>query len=112
MLAAVSAGLTISNRESVSAEARAGALSVRMKGTTFQSERLEARAGAPVRILVKNTDPGIHSFTIQALGTDVNVNPCSEHLIDLCHVPPGEYAYVCKLFGHDQIMKGTLVVTP
>lgn len=112
VLAAVSAGLTISNRESVSAEARAGALPVRMKGTMFQSERLEARAGAPVRILVKNTDPGIHSFTIQALDTDVKVNPGSERLIELGTVPPGEYAYVCNLFGHDQTMKGTLVVAP
>ncbi len=112
VVAAVSAGLTIINRESVSAEARAGALPVRMKGTTFHSERLEARAGEPVRILVKNTDPGIHSFTIPALDTDVTVHPGSQRLIDLGHVPPGEYAYVCKLFGHDQIMKGTLVVTP
>jgi len=112
VLAAVSAGLTIINRDSVSAEARAGALPVRMKGTTFQSERLEARAGEPVRILVKNADPGMHSFTIQALGTDVKVNPGSERLVELGTVPPGEYTYVCKLFGHDQTMKGTLVVGP
>ncbi len=111
-LAALSGVLTLANRDSVAAEAKAGALPVRMKATKFEPERLEARAGQPVRILVRNSDPGTHSFTIEALDADVTVHPGSERLVELADVPPGEYAYVCKLFGHESIMKGTLVVAP
>ena len=111
-LAALSGVLTLANRDRVSAEAKAGALPVRMKATKFEPERVEARASQPLRILVRNSDPGYHSFTIAALDTDVTVNPGSERLIDLGDVPPGEYAYVCTLFGHESFMKGTLVVAP
>jgi plastocyanin len=109
-LAAVSGVLTLANRESVSAEAKAGALPVRMQATRFVPERLEASAGRPVRVLVSNGDPGTHSFTIAALDTDLNVSPGSERLVELADVPAGEYQYVCKLFGHEGTMKGTLVV--
>ena len=111
-LAALSGVLTVANRESVSAEAKAGALPVRMKATKFEQERIEARAGQPVRLLVRNADPGLHSFTIDALATDVTIAPGSERVIELGPIPPGEYAYVCKLFGHEATMKGTLVVAP
>jgi plastocyanin len=111
-LAALSGVLTVANQGSVSAAAKAGALPVRMKATKFEQERIEARAGQPVRLLVRNADPGTHSFTINALSTDVTIAPGSERVIDLGQVPPGEYAYVCKLFGHETTMKGTLVVAP
>ena len=111
-LTALSGVLTVANRGSVPAEAKAEALPVRIKATKFAQERIEVRAGQPVRLLVRNADPGLHSFTIDALATDVTIAPGSERLIDLGQVPPGEYAYVCKLFGHDQAMKGTLVVAP
>lgn len=110
-LAALSGVLTLASRESVSAEAKAGALPVRMKATKFDQERLEARSGQPVRILVRNGDPGAHSFTIEALGADVVVSPGSERLVEIANASPGEYAYHCRLFGHEGTMKGTLVVT-
>ena len=109
-LAVVSGVLTLANRDSVSAEARAGALPVRMKATKFEPERLEVPTGQSVRILVENSDPGMHSFTIEALDADVTLNPGSERLVELANLPPGEYAYVCRLFGHETTMKGILAV--
>jgi plastocyanin len=111
-LTVLSGVLTLANRESVSAQAKAGALPVRMKATKFEPERLETRTGQPVRLLVRNSDPGVHSFTIEVLATDVTITPGSERLIEIADVPPGEYAYVCKLFGHEATMKGTLAVAP
>jgi plastocyanin len=111
VLTVLSGLLTLAGRESVSAEAKAGALPVRMKATAFEPERLEVASGQSVRILVRNSDPGAHSFTIDALGVDETVNPGSERLIEIANLAPGEYAYQCTLFGHAAVMKGTLVIT-
>lgn len=112
VLAVLSVVLTLASRNSVSAEAKAGALPVRMKATTFEPERLEARTGQSLRLLVRNSDPGTHSFTVETLDMDVTISPGSERLVELADLPPGEYVYVCKLFGHESIMKGTLAVVP
>jgi len=109
-LTVMSGVLTLANRESVSAEAKVGALPVGMKSTKFEPQRLEIRAGQPVRLLIRNDDPSIHSFTSAALDMDVTVNPGSERLIELAALPPGEYSYHCRLFGHEATMKGTVVV--
>lgn len=111
-LAVLSGVLTLVNRESVAAEAKVGALPVRMKGTKFEPEWLRVRAGQSVRLLIKDSDPGAHSFVIEALDADVTVHPGSERLVEIADLAPGEYPYVCKLFGHEDFMKGVLVVVP
>lgn len=112
VLTVISGVLTLGSRDQVSAAAKAGTRSVEIKATKFVQERIEVRAGEPARLVVRNGDPGMHSFTIYALETDVVIAPRSERLIELGQVPPGEYTYVCKLFGHEQTMKGTLVAVP
>lgn len=102
--------LNLTGRESVSAEARAGAFPVRMKATRFEQERIEGRAGQPTRIVVRNSDPGVHTFTLLGQDVEVTINPGDERLIELPALPAGEYPFVCNVFGHETVMKGVLVV--
>ena len=67
----VSAVLSITERDTVSAADAAGAILVDMKDTRFEPERLEMPAGQAVRLLVTNSDFTIHTFTIEGLGIDI-----------------------------------------
>ena len=108
MLAVVSAVLTLTGRESVSAQRAAGATEVTMKKTKFEPETLQAQAGETRQVLLKNSDPGFHTFTIKALGVDAVIGPGSEKLVEIA-AAPGTYEYICTIAGHET-MKGTLEV--
>lgn len=110
VIAVLTGVLNLTGRESVSAEAKAGAFPVQMKGTRFEQERIEGRASQPTRIVVRNSDPGAHTFTLLNQDVEVSFNPGDERVLELPALPAGEYPYVCNVFGHETIMKGVLVV--
>ncbi len=98
-LMAVSGALHLTSVESVSANEKAGAISVEMKNSTFEPAQLTVPAGKPAKFVVRNRDLTVHTFTIEALGIDVKVLPGSEVLIELSSPPAGTYVYACTYGG-------------
>lgn len=94
VLAALSAVLTVSAKESVSDADAAGAdVVVDLKDFEFEKDSYEAPAGST--ILVKNSDPFLHTFTIDALGIDEEITPGSEKLITV-PAETGTYIVYCE----------------
>jgi plastocyanin len=116
VLALVSIVLTVLNAtDNLSAEERGTAtLAVSAEDTKWNVEQLEAPAGEPIRILVVNDDPILHTFTIEddAKGVDVDVKlgPWSEQIVEIDALEPGIYGYICRVEGHEEDMTGALTV--
>jgi hypothetical protein len=107
--AVVSLVLMLANTSSVS-EAEAGdAPEVTAKHTKWSVEMLSAPAGE-VRIVVKNDDPLLHTFTIEDLDIDVSLSPWSEQVVVLGDLTPGNYGFVCRVFDHETDMTGVITV--
>ena len=109
-LMVMSGVLQVIGRTSVSGEAKVGAVSVTMKNTEFAPTQLLAKVGQPAKFVVKNSDPFVHTFTIQELGISDVILGGSEKLVELDLPRAGEFEYHCVIAGHDD-MKGNLIVT-
>lgn len=93
LLAVVSAALTLTGKETVSDEDRASAdVVVTLSDFEFDEAGYDTSSGST--ILVRNDDPWLHTFTIDALDIDVALNPGSEKLIEV-PAEPGTYVLYC-----------------
>jgi plastocyanin len=90
-----SVGLTLTSRTVVSAAARAGATSVQFKNFTFAPNTLQVGAGDTVRLVVKNDDQTLHTFTLSEAGINVSVPPGSEKVIEFKAPAAGTYQWYC-----------------
>ena len=109
VLVVVSAVVTLAARDTVEEADRAGATEVLMKTTEFRTAQLDAKAGETLRLVLKNDDLYIHTFTIDELGIDVTIGPRGEKALSLSPSDTGTFEYKCTLPGHES-MKGTLTV--
>ena len=84
------------------------------KGTAFGDDNptLIFKAGERVRVIVRNTDPGVeHSIAIPELGIErVDIAPGEEHVFEVRAGRPGVVDYVCP--QHMPLMQGKIVVRP
>lgn len=81
-LVVLSAVLSVTGRDTVStAEARSADLVVDLKDFEFDKESYAIAGGST--ILVKNSDPFLHTFTIDALDIDVKLTVGSEKLVTI-----------------------------
>ena len=94
---------------SLSADERAGAVRLEMRGTRFEPVDLRAPAGQPVRLAVKNRDLIAHRFVVEPLGVDVDFIPGTERIVELPAMDTGTYIHVCTVDGHEQ-MTGFILV--
>ena len=106
----VSGVATLAARDTVRDTERAGAVEVVMKRTEFKTARLDAKAGETLRLVLKNDDLHIHTFTIDELGIDVTVGPRGEKALELSSANTGTFEYKCTIPGHES-MTGTLEVS-
>lgn len=107
--------LTLTSRTTVSAQARVGATSVQLKHFAFGPQTMQAKAGDTVRLVIKNDDPNLHTFTLPAAGVDVAVPPGSEKIVEFKAPAAGTYQYYCiphafESGGTYDGMVGTLMV--
>ena len=109
VLAVLSGILTLTGRSTVAAGQKAGAITVNMKATEFSPETVELKAGETARVLVKNSDPSVHTFTVKALGVDVGLLPGSEKVVELGAPAAGSYKLTCEVPGHET-MEGMIEV--
>lgn len=111
----LSLALTVTARTTVSAAARTGATSIQVKNFVFSPSTAQAHAGDPVRVVVRNDDTTLHTFTLAAAGVDVAIPPGSERLVEFKLPAAGVYQWYCV--PHSAVdggirtgMTGTLVV--
>lgn len=89
---------------------RPGDVVVRIGGTAFADDTLDAPAGA-VTIAATNRDLFWHTFTIASLGVDLGVPIGAQRRITFT-APPGRYRFICRVPGHEAAgMRGTLTLT-
>jgi plastocyanin len=94
VLVIVSGVLSVTGRETVSAEDEASAdVVVDLKDFEFDEDTYEVAGGAT--IFVKNSDPFLHTFQIDALDVDVTLGPGSEAVIVIPD-EPGDYVLYCE----------------
>ena len=109
VLSMASAVLAFAGRSTVAAGAAAGATEIVLQFPDIQPSAVEVGVGQTVRLVVKNDDWALHTFTIAGLDVDYAMRPRSSRLIEFAPTEAGEYRYFCRVLGHDA-MKGTLLV--
>jgi plastocyanin len=93
-LAAVSAVVSLASRETVSdADAAAADFVVELQDFEFDASSYDATGDTT--ILVKNSDPFLHTFTVDELGIDVTLNGGSEKLVTI-PAEAGTYVVYCE----------------
>ena len=109
VLVVVSAVVTLAARDNVAEADRAGAIEVLMKTTEFRTADLEGKVGETLRLVLKNYDLYIHTFTIEELDIDETIGPRGEKALSLSPGKTGTFEYTCTIPGHES-MTGTLTV--
>lgn len=109
VLSIMSAVFTVASIEKVSAADKQGAILVRADKTEWNTESIEGRSDGTLKLLIKNSDPFLHTFTVDGLNMDFKVTPGSEKLIVLERPLAGTYEFICTIAGHEN-MKGTLTI--
>ena len=107
VLAVISAVLTLVSLGEVSASEKEGATVLTSKDDEFLETSLTVSSTG--KILLNNRDPILHTFTIDALDIDVKMGPGREKVYELQSVPAGEYAFRCRVPGHED-MDGILTI--
>ena len=76
----------------------------------FDPEEITIPAETDVTFTLPNEGVAMHTFTIEELGIDVDLDPGATEEI-VVNAPAGEYEYVCTIPGHAAAgMIGTLIV--
>ena len=101
---------------------------ITIRYSRFAPVVVEARAGEPITITLRNDDPIGHEWMIgdaafherhrtgtepfhDQIPTEVTIPAYSERVTTVTFEEPGEYAYICHLPGHEAYgMVGTLRV--
>ena len=84
-------------------------LDISMHNVAYSTTSLKARS-SQVTVYVTNEDLFWHTFTIDALGVDVQV-PVGSHRRATFTGPAGTYTFYCRIPGHTTAgMKGTLTI--
>jgi plastocyanin len=107
VLVIISAALTAASLGDVSASEKEGAVVLTAKDEEFLETALTASPAG--KILLKNRDPLLHTFTIDALDIDEKMGPGREKVFELESVPAGQYGFRCRVPGHED-MSGILTV--
>ena len=109
LLSVASAVLAFTERTSAPAEATALAEEIALEFPEIEPARLEVPVGEAVRLVVRNNDFGLHTFTVEGLDVDYAMRPRSSRLIEFTPTAAGEYTYFCRVLGHGK-MRGILSV--
>ena len=87
--------LTLASHTTVSAQVRAGATGVQIKNFAFAPNSVQVKAGDTVRLVVRNDDQTLHTFTLPQAGVNVSVPPGSEKVIEFKAPAAGTYQWYC-----------------
>lgn len=109
-LGVISAILTVAGLGGVSdAEKAEASATLEAKDTEFSTDTLTASTSG-TKILLKNSDPVLHTFTVEGLDIDVKMYPGAEQLYEIKGAKAGTYGYYCAVSGHKEDMNGAITV--
>lgn len=94
LLALASGITTIAGAQTVEAARSDGAIALEMAGYAFAPDTLTVASDD--RLLIHNSDPVLHTFTVPALGIDQVVPPGSDALVELGGADTGSFTFYCK----------------
>jgi plastocyanin len=95
VLGGLSAVLTVTGKDTVPDAVAADAdVVVTLQDFEFDETGYDAPAGGTV--LVKNDDPFVHNFAVDALGIDVDLGPGDEKIVEIPAGSPGTYVLYCE----------------
>lgn len=112
-----SAVASVATNQTVNAADRAGAVEIVAEGGDFSPTTLRLASGQVTRVVVRNEDPFVHTFTSGALGVDQVLRPGDEVLLDLAPSTSGIFQFWCRPHsetaenGTRDGMVGTLVIS-
>jgi plastocyanin len=81
-----------------------------MPDASYSVRRIEASVGETVKVFLRNTDHGKHTFTIDEFDLEEIVGAQRDALVELRPTQPGSFEYYCRISGHGD-QTGRLVVT-
>jgi uncharacterized cupredoxin-like copper-binding protein len=123
-IASVGAALAVAAREA------AAPVELEMRYSEFSRTRIEARAGVPLTVVLRNDDPIDHEWIVgddalherhrdgtepvhASRATEVTVPAGEQRETTVTFDRPGTYRFICHLPGHEAYgMVGTVVVEP
>jgi cupredoxin-like protein len=108
VVAGVSAAATVLNMGSVSAADKQDATIVTSRDVEWDVTQIDARVGQPLKIVIRNDDPILHTFTIRDLAIDIKLGPNSEELVIIQSDRTGVYGFICRVTGHEEDMTGVI----
>jgi plastocyanin len=95
----VSGGLAMTSRSAVDPAVAAGAIQLEHTNFEFAPDAVTVAAGEQVRIVVKNNDPLVHTFSIEELGIDEVILPGNSELFEFT-AAEGTYTIYCAPHAH------------
>ncbi|HEY7268796.1 MAG TPA: cupredoxin domain-containing protein [Dehalococcoidia bacterium] len=103
----ISAILTVTNKETVSAADAQGAIVITANKAKWSTDTIDSSSSGTLKLLIKNSDPYLHTFTVKDLNMDFKLKPGSEKLIELKSPLAGSHQFMCTIHTD---MKGTIEV--
>jgi plastocyanin len=98
------------SRETVDESEAAGATVLEM--VKFEFDPGSSALPVDGKLLIQNSDPFVHDFTLDDLDIAMSIGPGSEALIDLTGFTAGTYDYICSLHSDgDTGMVGTITIS-
>lgn len=95
VLAVTSGVLALVTRTTVAAADRAGSTAVSFRDFEFSPNVMQAQAGEPVKLVVRNSDAAWHTFTVDGV-IDQTVLPGNEQLIEFTPNESGTLIAYCR----------------
>jgi hypothetical protein len=109
VLAVVSALLTMLNMGGVSEAEGQGATIITAQKTAWDVEMVNLSSGN-LKLVVRNRDAFLHTFTMYDLDIDERLSPGSETVIELPAGTTGVHPFVCRLYDHELDMTGAITI--
>ncbi len=95
LIALASLGLTVMVRTTLNSEVESNAMRIEIKDFNFNPDTLQVKAEQTVRLVVRNDDTTLHTFTLNVVKVDVSISPGAERLVEFQAPAPGTYQWYC-----------------
>jgi plastocyanin len=88
-----------------------GSITIETPSLSYDPDSISMNAGENLEVTVDNTDTQLHTFTIDELGIDLEVDAGESGSVTIEAPDAGEYEFYCTVPGHREAGQvGTLTV--
>jgi plastocyanin len=86
-----------------------GTIEVELNDDSFNPEVITIPNGTTTKLILKNKGKKEHTFTVEKLGIDTEVQPGKERTINITPKQPGTYELICR-YHFQEGMVGKVIV--